>query len=199
MAVCGSLLQLFPHFRKKTNNVTTFAPKARRPTFGARLATPDYPSYIFSISFVFLNSLLCDITSTVERCYLHLWWYYFWFLAFILPFLIVLALVYICFTRIWTWFDYFDSFGGCSGVFISLTTYVFPLSPWSSSLFIFGCLVKVPQLFFGLSCSLGCLYLRIYDEFIRYDFRGCTLHGLSVHNSVTIKYTLEKTLWSFQF
>ena len=40
--------------------------KARRPTFGTRLSTPDYPSYIFSISFVFLNSLLFCVISTVQ-------------------------------------------------------------------------------------------------------------------------------------
>ena len=71
MAVCGSLLQsvtacgsYFPTLAK--NNVTTFAPKARRPTFGARLSTPDYPSYIFSISFVFLDRLLFGVISTVQ-------------------------------------------------------------------------------------------------------------------------------------
>ena len=36
-----------------------------RPTFGTRLSTPDYPSHIFSISFVFLNSLLFCLISTV--------------------------------------------------------------------------------------------------------------------------------------
>ena len=34
--------------------------------FGTRLSTPDYPSYIFSISFVFLNSLLFRVISTVQ-------------------------------------------------------------------------------------------------------------------------------------
>merc|ERR1712210_307232 len=61
LAACGSY---FPTLAK--NNVTTFAPKARRPTFGTRLTTPDYPSYIFSISFVFLNSLLFCVISTVQ-------------------------------------------------------------------------------------------------------------------------------------
>ena len=39
-------------------------------------------------------------------------------------------------------------------------------------------------IFLGLLCSMVYLYLRIYDEFIRYEFRGCTLFGLSVHNFV---------------
>ena len=34
-------------------------------TFGAQLSTPDHPSYIFLISFVFLNSLLFCLISTV--------------------------------------------------------------------------------------------------------------------------------------
>ena len=34
--------------------------------FGTRLSMPDYPSYIFSISFVFLNSLLFRVISTVQ-------------------------------------------------------------------------------------------------------------------------------------
>ena len=42
----------------------------------------------------------------------------------------------------------------------------------------------VKNCFLGLLCSMGCLDLKIYDEFIRYDFRGCTLFGLSVHNFV---------------
>ena len=61
VAACASY---FPTLAK--NNVTIFAPKARRPTFGTRLSTPDYPSYIFSISFVFLNSLLFCVISTVQ-------------------------------------------------------------------------------------------------------------------------------------
>ena len=35
-------------------------------TFGTRLSMPDYPSYICSISFVFLNSLLFCVISTVQ-------------------------------------------------------------------------------------------------------------------------------------
>ena len=48
------------------SSVTSFAPKAQRPTFSARLSMPDYPSYIFSISFVFLNRLLFCVISTVQ-------------------------------------------------------------------------------------------------------------------------------------
>ena len=40
--------------------------KARSPMFCARLLTLDYPSYIFSVSFVFLNSLLFCVISTVQ-------------------------------------------------------------------------------------------------------------------------------------
>ena len=53
-----------PHQQK--NNVTSFAPKARRLTFCTRLSTLDYPSYIFSVSFVFLNSLLFCVISTEQ-------------------------------------------------------------------------------------------------------------------------------------
>ena len=62
VAACCSLWQPFPNFSK--NNVTSFAPQARRLMFGRRSA-PDYPFSIFSVSFVFLNSILFCVISTV--------------------------------------------------------------------------------------------------------------------------------------
>ena len=66
MAVCGNLLQSFPNFSKTHCNIQRSAPDYRRPTIDVRLSTLDYPSYIFSVSFVFLNSLLFCVISTVQ-------------------------------------------------------------------------------------------------------------------------------------
>ena len=62
VTACCSLWQSFPNFSK--TNVTSFAPQARRLMFALRSA-PDYPFSIFSVSFVFSNSLLFCLISTV--------------------------------------------------------------------------------------------------------------------------------------
>ena len=62
----SALHQFFVSSSTATNNVTSFAPKARRLTFCTRLSTLDYPSYIFSVSFVFLNSPLFCVISTEQ-------------------------------------------------------------------------------------------------------------------------------------
>ena len=55
----------FSFAHKLSTSVTAFAPKARRPTFDTRLSTPDYPSYISWVPFVFFNSLLLWLKTTV--------------------------------------------------------------------------------------------------------------------------------------
>ena len=169
--------------------------------FGAWLSTPDYPSYIFSISFVFLKRLLFCVISPVQ-------WsgatsicdgiiFGFW-----LSFYLSLLFWPLCTSASPEYeldLTTLTLLVGVQGCLFRWQHMYFLYPPGLPVCLFLDAWSRCLNFFFGLSCSLGCLYLRIYDEFIRYDFRGCTLHGLSVHNSVTIKYTLEKTLWSFQF
>ena len=68
--VCGSLCKPIVVFSSLWHfvaacYVTSFKPQARRLMFARRLP-PDYPYHIFSVSFVFLNSLLFCVISTVQ-------------------------------------------------------------------------------------------------------------------------------------